>query len=379
MSRRLIVFLCITVWSGTVCVGAFPALLPDIARAASLSDRDLGALAGMFGFARMLADIPVGLFIGRHLRWALALGPLLLTAGVLALGAGGPLIVLFCARALMGIAHAFGMIGLLSCILRFQKRERLGAALNAFEFSAMIGMLGGVTVIGALPASLPWNHALLLACLPQLAGVAVVPLMLRALPPEPDEPAAVETPSVFAKRPRPFPAGVVLAFVAGGTLAIAYATIEQFIVPLRGSREFGLDRSGIARLLMIASICDIGLLLPFGLLADRVGPSRLLRIVLTSLAAGLLLTGFAGLTGVTIGVVCYGIGMAGWMLPLGVLRQDTEPHDVPWRTAVYRVCVDGGMFLGPVASGLLATHAGVLPAVVAAALVLVAALIGRRR
>lgn len=377
--RRLIVLLCVTVWSGTFSVGALPALLPDIARAASLSDRELGALAGMFGFARMLADIPVGLFIGRHLRWALALGPTLLGLGVLCFAYGHPVALLFVARALMGIAQAFGMIGGLSCILKFGKRERLGRALNAFEFSAMIGMLGGVTVISSLPASLPWNRALLLACLPQLIGIAMIPFVLKSLPPDADEPEPPETRTWYgATRPRPLPLGVLLAFAAGGTIAIAYATIEQFTVPLRASREFGLDRAGIARLLMIAQVCDIALLLPLGFLADRFGPARLLRVVMGSLALALLLTSFSDLTGATVGVVCYGIGMAGWMLPLGVLRRETEARDVPWRTAIYRVCVDGGMFLGPFASGMLASHAGLLPALVATALVLVAVLIGRR-
>jgi len=380
LPRSLIVLLCITVWSGTFSVGALPALLPEIARSASLSDKELGALAGMFGFARMLADIPVGLFIARHLRWALAVAPVLLGAGVLGLASGHPVVLLFGARALMGIAQAFGMIGGLSCILKFGRRERLGRALNAFEFSAMIGMLGGVTVISSLPARVPWNRALLLACIPQLIGIAMIPFVLRSLPPEADEPASTEARTWYgATRPRPLPLSVLLAFAAGGTIAIAYATIEQFIVPLRASREFGLDRSGIARLLMISQVCDICLLLPFGLLADRFGPIRILRFVLGSLAAALLLTSFANLSGAMIGVVCFGMGMAGWMLPLSVLRRETEARDVPWRTAVYRVCVDGGMFLGPFASGLLARHAGLLPAVIATALVLVALLVGRRR
>ena len=48
---------------------------------------------------------------------------------------------------------------------------------------------------------------------------------------------------------------------------------------------------------MISQVCDIVLLLPFGLLADRFGPTRILRFVLAALAAALLLTGFADLTG----------------------------------------------------------------------------------
>ena len=150
-------------------------------------------------------------------------------------------------------------------------------------------------------------------------------------------------------------------------------------MPLRASREFGLDRAGVARLLMVAQLCDLGALLPVGLLADRFGPGRVLRVVLVSLASALLLTGFGGLSSMTVGVVFFGLGMAGWMLPLGVLRRETEPADVAWRTALYRVCVDGGMFLGPFASGLLAYRPSLMPAVLAVMLVLLSGLFALRR
>jgi len=51
------------------------------------------------------------------------------------------------------------------------------------------------------------------------------------------------------------------------------------------------------------------------------------------------------------------------MLPLGVLRQETRAEHIAWRTGLYRVSVDGGIFLGPFLSGVLGMrHAGFLPA-----------------
>jgi hypothetical protein len=42
----------------------------------------------------------------------------------------------------------------------------------------------------------------------------------------------------------------------------------------------------------------------------------------------------------------------------------TPPAQVAWRVALYRVSIDGGMFLGPVLAGLLTVrHSAVLPAV----------------
>jgi len=57
---------------------------------------------------------------------------------------------------------------------------------------------------------------------------------------------------------------------------------------------------------------------------------------------------------------------------VGLLRTATPATQIAWRTALFRVFVDGGMFLGPFASGLLgAPHARVLPATLAAVLLTV--------
>jgi len=95
-------------------------------------------------------------------------------------------------------------------------------------------------------------------------------------------------------------------------------------------------------------------LLPLGILADRTGSIRVVAGVMFALAAGSMLITFAPLPGVAAGVVLFGLGMAGWMIPLSVLRRETPPGRVAWRTAVYRVGVDAGMFAGPLLGGLLA-------------------------
>jgi len=164
----------------------------------------------------------------------------------------------------------------------------------------------------------------------------------------------------------------MLAFAAGGAIALGYATLEQFVIPVRGSREFGLERSGIARLLMLSQLSDTLALLPVGALADRRGTPRVLGVVLLTFAAAVAMVGLGPLPVVVAGCVMFGLGMAGWMLPVGLLRAATPASQVAWRTALFRVFVDGGMFLGPFASGLLgAAHARVLPAALSAALLAV--------
>lgn len=350
----LIFLLCILVFSNTVSIGAFPALLPDIGRAGALPDWQLGALAAAFGFARMLADIPIGLMVTHHLRRALVLSPVLLTAGVLLLASGGPLAVLVLGRAVMGLGQALGLIGGLTAILRYQTTGRLASALSAFEFSAMVGMLGATVVLGLLPTSLPWNVALLLTSAPVLLGFALIPALRATVPSEGHgtQPLSTRGPS-GAGPARRVTGGVVLAFAAGGIVALAYSTFEQFVIPLRGDREFELTRSGIARLLMTVQLFDVACLLPIGALSDRYGTPRVLGLMLLLFGAGAALIAFGDFPALVVGCALFGIGMSAWTLPLSVLRGETPPEQVGWRTGVYRVGVDGGIFLGPFVAGLL--------------------------
>ena len=252
----------------------------------------------------------------------------------------------------MGLGHSLGMVAGLTAVLHVHAGGRLGAALNAIEFSGMLGLLGGVTVVGWLPRAVAWNGVFLVACSPVLLVLATLPLLLAALR---------ETHVVSASRgmvaSRPSTASgrswlVPLVFVTGAAVSCAYSTVEQFLIPLRGSRHFGLDRSGIAHLLQISQISDIVALLPVGVLSDRRGASRVLAAVTVTMAIGIALIAFGSLTLVAVGCVLVGLAMAGWMLPLSVLRQVTAPEHVAMRTAIYRVGVDGGLFLGPFLSGL---------------------------
>jgi MFS family permease len=380
----LTALLCLTTFSSIVASGAFPAVLPDIARSAALADWQLGIVAGAFGFARMVADIPLGLFLTRNLRRALWIGPLVLVTGGLCVTAGGGFATIVLGRLLMGVGQALSMVAGLTAILRFQAGKNLASALAAYELSAMLGMLGGATLIGTLPSHLTWNTAFLLACAPQLIAVGVAPKLLSALP---AQSGSTTAPLYVQGAPSAGPAGpyarrsgqpslVPIVFAAGGLVALTYSTMEQFVVPLRGSREFGLERDGVARLFMVQQIFDIAALIPTGMLADRQGAARVLPGNLLLMATANALIGFGALPVVVAGCALFGLSMSGWMLPLTLLRRDTEPERIAWRTGLYRVCVDGGIFLGPFLSGILGMRlAGLLPALATAALAVTALLL----
>src|SRR5262249_46211601 len=140
---------------------------------------------------------------------------------------------------------------------------------------------------------------------------------------------------------------VRLMFALGVIMALAWSAVSQFVIPLRGTREFGLERAGISGLLSLAQLVDLLVLLPVGWLPDRVGRPPVLVGVAAALGVALLAVGVGSLHLMAVGAALFGLGMAGWMLPLGVIREHTDRARLGWRTGVYRVGVDGAIFLGP--------------------------------
>ena len=349
MRPPLIVLLAATTLANTCSIGAFPSLLPEIARDTALPDWQLGMFAGAFGFARMVADVPAGLFVARRLPAALILGQIGLAAGALVIAASDSFALLFAGRVVMGVGHALSMLGGLTAILEVYAGARLSIALNATEFSAMIGLLGGAGLVAVLPRALAWKTVLLISCGAQVLAFALLPALIARLPRRGEIHTAV---AVAPAGGRPVAHLAQLAFLAGAVVALAYATIEQLVVPVRGSREFGLDRTQIAHIFMLMQACDIAALLPVGMLADRIGAVRVLAGVTLTMAVASVLIAFAPLDGVIVGSVIFGVAMAGWLVPLSVLRQQTPSGQVAWRTSLYRVGVDGGMFIGPFLGGV---------------------------
>jgi MFS family permease len=345
--------LCVNVFATTFSIGAFAPLLPEIGRTLRLSDLELGALAGSFGLARMVSDLPVGLFVRYRLRAALILGPLILLLGIGGLTMGGSFGALLISRALMGLGHSLAMVAGLTAVLHVHAGGRLGAALNGIELSGMLGLLGGLTVAGWLPGTIRWNAAFLVACSPLVLAFATLPQLGAALRQAP--PGAARRGAIARGQAGPPLRSrlVPLAFLIGAAASCTYSTVEQFLIPLRGSRHFGLDRGGIAQLLQISQIVDIVALLPVGVLSDRRGARRVLAAVSVLMAGAIALIAFGSVTLVALGCALMGLAMAGWMLPLSVLREVTAPEHIAMRTALYRVGVDGAMFLGPFLNGLV--------------------------
>jgi len=259
--------------------------------------------------------------------------------------------VLVLGRVLIGLGHTLGMVGGLTAILLDHGGGSL--RLNTFEFAGMAGVLGGLAAVALVPAAWGWPLSLLLACSPVLITVALVPQLLRRFPavPRASGDSAASAPAPPAARG--MPPIVRLMFGVGLLMGLAWSSVNQFLVPLRATREFGLDRAGVSWLLGLSQSVDLVALLPVGWLADRLGRLLVLAFVAVSLGLGSWAVGLGSYPFFVIGCVLFGLGLAGWMFPLGVIREHTDAGVFAWRTGLYRVGVDAAAFLGPLICGLL--------------------------
>lgn len=350
----------------TVLVGAFGPILPEIARTRGLADWQLGVVAGAFGFARMAGAAPAGILAGRHVALSLVLSPLFLAAGLLCLVLAPSFALLVVGRALMGVGHTLLMVGGITAILQDDGGAGASFRLNIFEFSGMLGILGGLILIGLLPAHWPWTLSLPVAAAPLLIGPVLGPALLRRFPVTPPAAPPSHAADAAATAPAPRTERVFWLMLGVGILmALAWSSVSQFLIPLRGTREFGLGRSGVSILLGLAQIVDLIVLLPVGWLADRVGRVPVLGAVMAVLALGAFGTGLGGFPLFVAGCACFGMGLAGWMLPLGIIRDHVGATGLAWRTGLYRVGMDSAVFLGPVLCGVLGERlAGFLVALV---------------
>jgi hypothetical protein len=252
--------------------------------------------------------------------------------------------------------------------------------LNTLEFAGMLGVLGGLGAVGFLPERWPWNLTLLAAAAPVAVALPATLALTRRLRGRPGVPVAAGSAVSAGASPRAaaLPPVVRLMFALGVVMALGWSAVSQFVIPLRGTREFGLDRAGISGLLSLAQLVDLIVLLPVGWLADRVGRPPVLTAVAITLGLGLFAVGLGSLPLLVVGCALFGLGMAGWMLPLGVIREHTDVARLGWRTGAYRVGVDGAIFLGPLICGVLGpVHTPLFIAVVGLAALAIAVRLGR--
>ena len=331
-------------------------VLPLYARSLGAGIAGTGLVVSLFGLGSLLCNVPAGFAISRFgkrraIAWSLAAEVLLaLLAGM----ARTPL-VLGVAVFGMGAAHAVFFIARLTYFRELVPAAQRGRALALLGGEYRFGSFIGPIVGGFVAASLGYGSAFVGHA---IASAAVLGCVLLWVPGDDQRPADQRQAGPSLRRIGSILRENASVFFTAGTSIILLQLVRagrQIIFPLWGD-SIGLDVSQIGLIFGITFAVETAIVYPAGVVMDRFGRKRAgvpcLLILSVSLALLPLTSTFVGM--LIIGVVS-GIGNG---LGSGInmtFSTDYAPHRNPGEfLGVWRMVVESGSTIGPVAIGAIA-------------------------
>jgi len=319
-------------------------------------------IVGLRGIGILLFDVPAGILVARFGDKPVLLGGLgLLLAGFATLAAASNPWALAVAALALGSGHAAWMLGRQSYLADVCATHELGRAIAAMAGLQRGGALFGPVLGGVVAGAAGYGIAFLAgAASAVVAGAIVVAFARDVARHEPvGDPSLAGTLRVLGEQRR------VLATAGSSALVLQLMrATRQLLIPLFG-QALGLDVTAIGVVYSLASVVDIALFYPSGVLADRWGrkwsavPSMLfyaLGLALLPVAAGFysllavaVLLGFAN--GIGTGVVM----IIGADLARASGRQGQF-------LGLWRLIGDVGISLAPLLAGVLVDAAGLAAA-----------------
>lgn len=294
--------------------------------------------------------------IGR--RPMMLIGAAVLTMALLLHVVATSLAIFIVARLLMGTAEAFVFVAAFAAAADLAPDDRRGEALSYFSLSLYMGIGIGPPIGEAILGAADFNAVWIVA-----AGVAVLSGLLALRIPD-TRGGAVGERSGRLFHPRAVMPGLVLMAGAWGMAGFfAFASLYAL--------DLGLDGAG--PFLTVYAAVVIGLRLAGARVPDRFGARRVSGAALLVGAAGLVVIGlWASPTGLLVGTVIYGAGVAFMFPALGLLVVSSVPSSERGAAlGTFTLFLDLAFGLGPVSMGAVVASLGYGEAFVAGAAVAV--------
>jgi hypothetical protein len=162
-------------------------------------------------------------------------------------------------------------------------------------------------------------------------------------------------------------------YLASLSLSLTWSGLFATMAPLLGHARYGLGAGPIGLALSAGYTAELAGLLGVGIVIDHIRREPIFYVGAGSVAAGgLVLAAGTHPAVFVLGLVLVGGGFAVWMVPAIVLADRVGTPMPPGYFAVYRIAMDTGMIVGPLALGAVADVAGDRAAVGGAGFALVA-------
>jgi len=300
----------------------------------------VGVSIGAFSLTALVLRPWTGGLSDRYGRRPMMLvGSALLTAALLLHVVAVSLPIFVAARLLMGAAEAFVFVAAFAAAADLSPDDRRGEALSYFSLALYVGIgVGppiGEAILGAYGFNAVWVAA---------AAIAVLSGLLALGVPDTRGQDLGDGSGGRLVHPRGVLPGLVL--MAGAWGMAGYFTFVSLY-----ALDLGLD--GAAPYLSVYAAVVIGLRLVGAKAPDRIGARRLSSAALVVGAAGLALIGlWTDPTGLLIGTIVYGSGVAFMFPALGLLVvSSVPPSERGAALGTFTVFLDLAFGLGPVSLG----------------------------
>lgn len=352
-------------------VGLANPIVPLYAVTFGVSFTLVGFAVGVFGIARVIFEVPGGVFgdkFGRKI--IMTIGVLMLTAFGFAASLTTNIVGLSAARFVQGIGTSLytgPSLAFLGDISSTEKRAKFIATFYAWDF---LGTALGPAMGGFLGQYVGFRATFLLVGIISAAALVITQIMMPDIRPDLSqaEPFGLGQLSAAARDSR------LLLLASIGTVAFFLASgIRNTAVPLLGQVE-GLSVSEIGLLLTIGLLLNAGVNIGGKTVLNRLGYYRLVLISFAFAAIVLVLFpsshGFFGLALMT-SLLTVSVSLIPAIYTSLVIEM-AQPDRRGLYFSIFRLFGDGGTLIGPIVVGVLSDLFGLSASFYASAVVCLA-------
>lgn len=308
----------------------------------------------------LVTDVPAGALLGWiGLRRAMIAGTGLVAVGTTAVMFQDSYQSFVTLRLVAGIGTALWGLSRHAMIAESIAPSERGRAISVFGGINRIGVFGGPAVGGFIGTVYGLRAPFLIAGV--LAAIALAVAIFVV-------PATAATTAKISRGQRWSVVGALIRTngrdLGAASVAQVFAQMirqgRQFIVPLYGAQEVGLDVAQIGLIMTSAALLDVAMFFPAGVVMDRFGRKVAAVPSFAVMAIGVSLIPFADSFGTLLAaaiIIGFGNGLgSGTMMTLGA---DLAPRGATGEfLGLWRLIGDAGQVGGPLIVGLMAGAIG---------------------
>ncbi|MGH1504042.1 MAG: MFS transporter [Acidimicrobiales bacterium] len=368
MRHEKLLAICISTLLVTAGQGVVSPILPLYAKEFDVSTAMVGLTITSFGLARLVSNVPAGMFADRRGRRILLVGgPLVTAVGMAGSAVAGSIWWLLVWRFVAGAGSGVYMTGAQIYLVDIADPSERGRYMAINQGALLVGFSAGPALGGVLSEayglSTPFLVVAVAAALTALYGALRLPETGKGGSPPPsgngvDRQALLRSPALLA-----------VGLVSMSIFSIR-AGVRQALVPLELTDRFGWATDDIGLLFTALGVIGLVLIVPAGWSVDRFGARAVIVPTALAGALGIGVVAAAGSISVYVAglaIAAIGTGVTG-PAPAAFVADLVDDADRGAAMGLYRTLGDAGVVASPFLSGALADATSFSTAIMANAI-----------